>query len=140
MEKPNESMESSLVFVNGRQEDCMIRFMTVYQEGLVIDAKFTKRAAPTEKEWSLGIKGAVKMIVSEKDSWQEIIIDYSLPEGYLHLTAVTALSLSKSVVLSIANQFFIRKGEAVQYLSTRALLEHAPIQCERFLTIRIPKS
>ncbi|OES45024.1 hypothetical protein [Domibacillus iocasae] len=140
MEKPNESLESSLIFVNRRQEDCMIRFMTVYQEGLVIDAEFTRQAALAQKKWCLGLKGMVKMTVAENGSWQEVMIEYSLPEGYLYLTAVTALSLSKSVVLSIANQFFIRKGDAVQYLSTRALLKHAPIQCERFLIIRVPKS
>lgn len=140
MRKPNSSLESSLIFVNGRQEDCMIRFMTVYQEGLIMDAEFIRSDVLSEKEWHLGIKGAIKMIVAEKGSWQEIIINYSLPEGYLHLTAVTAVSLSKSVVMSLANQFFIRKGEAVQYLSTRALLEYAPIQCERFLIIRIPPS
>ncbi|WP_050179785.1 hypothetical protein [Domibacillus robiginosus] len=138
MEKPNEAMESSLIFVNGRKEDCMIRFMTVYQEGLILDAEFTPFAEPAEKEWNLGERGAVKLIVAQKGSWQEIMIDYNLSEGYLHITAVTASFLSKSVMISIARRFFIRRGEAVQYLSARALLSHTEGQPERFLLIDIP--
>lgn len=138
MEKPNEAVKGSLIFVNGRKDDCRIRFMTVYQEGIILDAEFTPFAEPAEKEWPLGERGAVKLIVAQAGSWQEIIIDYNLSEGYLHVTAVTASVLSKSVVLSIASRFFIRRGEAVQYLSTRALLNHIEVQPERFLLIDIP--
>ncbi|WP_046174457.1 hypothetical protein [Domibacillus indicus] len=139
MEKQKGSMESSLIFVNGRQEDCMIRFMTVYQDGLVVDAEFTRRGGLEKKEWCLGSKGSVKMVVAEKGSWQEIMINYSLAEGYFHLTAVTAPSLSRSVVLSIANQFFIRKGKTTQFLAVHSLFKHMQLQYERFLLIRIPK-
>ncbi|WNS81267.1 hypothetical protein RRU94_10695 [Domibacillus sp. DTU_2020_1001157_1_SI_ALB_TIR_016] len=138
MEKPNEAVESSLIFVNGRKDDCMIRFMTVYQEGLILDAEFTPFAQPAEKEWHLGEKGAIKMIVAHKGVWQEVIIDYNLSEGYLYITAVTASFLSKSVMMSIARRFYIRRGEAVQFLSARALLHHTEAQPERCLLIDIP--
>lgn len=139
MERSKKAQNGSFVFTVGQNDGCIIRYMTVYREGLVIDAEFTKPSISGEKEWELGEKGAVKLIVSEGGSWQEIMIDYCLKEGYINLTAITALYLTKSIISSIANQFFIRKGNMLQFLSTRSIHDDVSLNKERFVAIRIPK-
>lgn len=138
MERSKKSKDGSLVFVIRRNSNCVIHFMTVYQEGLIIDAEFTKPSFYEEKEWDIGPKGAVKMIISQGGAWQEIMIDYCLQKGYIHLTAVTALYLTKPILSSIASQFFIRKGTMLQFLSAESIYEMKTLKKERFVTIRIP--
>ncbi|OXS79227.1 hypothetical protein [Domibacillus enclensis] len=133
-----KSMESSLIFVNGCHAEWTIRFMTVYQDGVIMDAEFSSHASSGNKEWALGTKGAVKLLVAQGGVWQEIMVEYNLPKGYLHLTAVTAKSFSHTLLDGIFKQFFIRKGKVIQFLSVRSFSNHASVSSDRVLTIRIP--
>ncbi|OMP66703.1 hypothetical protein [Domibacillus epiphyticus] len=138
MEGSKRRINGSLVFLVERNAECSIRMMTMYQEDLIVDAEFMKQSPIMDEEWVLGEKGTIKITAVESGAWKEMLIDYCLKEGYIRLTALSPSYLSAITVSSIANQFFIRKGNSMKFLSARTILDIVQFEKEPVSRITIP--
>ncbi|MGG3449186.1 hypothetical protein [Domibacillus aminovorans] len=123
MDGSKDCRDELLVFSTKENAECCIRLMTLFQENVVIDAEFVKPSYDMEREWLLGEKGTIKITASESGNWKELLIHYCLKEGIITVTAIKPSYLSVRTISSIASQFFIRKGNMLQFLSVRSIGE-----------------
>jgi hypothetical protein len=137
MDRSKDCKDGSLVFLTEENAECCIRLMTLFQENVVVDAEFMKPSHVMEREWLLGEKGAIKITAAENGVWKELLINYCLKEGIITVTAVRPSYLSVRTISSIASQFFIRKGNMLQFLSVRSICESILFKNKKVSTISI---
>ncbi|OLN24066.1 hypothetical protein BTO30_01205 [Domibacillus antri] len=138
MDRSKRRTDGALVFLVERNAACCIRMMTMYQKDLIVDTEFMKPSPVMNEEWVLGERGTIKIIAAESGILKELMIDYCLKKGYIHVIALSPSYLSADTISSIASQFFIRKGNILQFLSPRSISGSILLEKERVSMITIP--
>ncbi|OAH54577.1 MULTISPECIES: hypothetical protein [Bacillaceae] len=137
MDGSKDCRDGLLVFSTKENAECCIRLMTLFKENAVIDAEFMKPSYDMEREWLLGEKGTIKITASENGNWKELLIHYCLKEGIITVIAIKPSYLSVRTISSIASQFFIRKGNMLQFLAVRSIGESILFKNKTVRTVSI---
>lgn len=137
MDRSNDFGDGLLVFSTKENAECCIRLMTLFQENVTIDAEFIEPSPVLDHEWLLGEKGAIKITAAESGAWKELVIHYCLKEGIITVTAIKPSYLSVRTISSVASQFFIRKGNMLQFLSVPSICESLFFKNKAIQTVSI---